>query len=134
METFALVFLALCILHAFPLAGVALIIAIKAHSRISHLEKENRALRQGLPQTAAPVAPKPAASTPVAPAIPKTEPKVAPPPPSVPVKEKKPRNVESLLGKNILAMAATTLIFVGIIAFGVLAFSKITDPVKALGL
>lgn len=53
-----------------------------------------------------------------------------------PVKDpqKPEKNLENLFGKNVLAIAATALIFVGLIAFGVLVFTKITDTVKILGM
>lgn len=44
------------------------------------------------------------------------------------VKEKK--NLENVLGKNIIGVIAAALIFIGIIAFGALIFNQITDVIK----
>jgi len=45
-----------------------------------------------------------------------------------PKKEKK--NLENVLGKNIIGVIAAALIFIGIIAFGALIFNQITDGLK----
>lgn len=47
-----------------------------------------------------------------------------------PIKEKK--NLENVLGKNIIGVIAAALIFIGTIAFGALIFNRITDGVKVL--
>ena len=52
----------------------------------------------------------------------------------IPQKQQKKINFENLLGKNILGIAAIILIFIGIIAFGVLVFSQITDAIKVGGM
>ena len=46
------------------------------------------------------------------------------------IKEKSDKNFENMFGKNILGFIAAGLIFIGIIAFGALIFTKITDMLK----
>lgn len=81
------------------------------------------------PVTVSQKPPAPVTPPPGSPAPQKSSPVTA-----APAAPEKKKNLENVFGKNILALAATGLIFVGMIAFGVLAFSKITDEVKILGM
>ncbi len=96
------------------------------------------------PTTPTPVQRVPSAATGTAPERPQPSPSVpvtgqtAPKPSSAvsapPVGTPQKNNLEGVLGKNILGIAATALIFIGLIAFGVLIFTKITDAIKVLGM
>ncbi len=43
-------------------------------------------------------------------------------------------NFENVFGKNVIGIVATILIFIGVIAFGTLVFSQLTDAIKVIGM
>ena len=55
-----------------------------------------------------------------------------------PVMQSKPpkenSNFENVFGKNVIGIVATILIFIGVIAFGTLVFSQLTDAIKVIGM
>ncbi|MBQ8805966.1 MAG: DUF2339 domain-containing protein [Bacteroidaceae bacterium] len=115
------------------IALAALIIAINNQSAIKKLKEENKTLRQMIANLM-PQPPKP--QDVVSQVVPKPQEVVLPKPlPTQPVPApRQKKNMENIVGKNILGIVATILMFIGVFAFGTLIFASLTDVIKVIGM
>lgn len=132
---FLFAWLFLFLAGAIAVAVVALIYALSANRKAEALTKElNRLKGAPIPQpVTAPVAPRPIPPTqqkPTPQPVSAPPQKPVPPPVPEPARPRETRSWEQLLGKNLLAVAASALIFIGLVAFGVLAFAGISKTLK----
>lgn len=79
-----------------------------------------------------PPAPPPAYTPPPAPPAYAPPPAVQPAQPAEPKKSRRPGRTESVVGRNILGIAASVLTFIGLIYLGVLIYENLTDTLRII--
>lgn len=116
------------------ISTIALIFAINANSKTKKLEEENKELRKLLNYPLDEVKEQKVVQQhvvqPARQLTPLTPIQRNAPPSTISKPPKQSTNMENMVGKNVIGIVATILIFIGIIAFGTLVFTSLTDGIK----